>query len=234
MSQRTGKYLVCIILFCIPVLVLAVSQWEIPILTKVWKYEETQPALALYDEFQSLLDQKRQNPQMLIFKKQNTENDQDLGQTDCNFIRSQVAKTRVDHSLTMLPGQENFAADVICLVNEKRIESGLEPYLWNQELQRLAEEHAEDMGANLKDISHISSEGKDITARMEAVSYNYSLAGENVASQMSSPDEVMTQWMNSNLHRSNILDSEFEDIGVGVYTDQDGVVYWTQIFGTEF
>lgn len=226
--------MVCIILFCIPVLVLAATQWEIPILTKVWKYEETQQALDLYHEFQSLLDQKRQNPDMLIFKKQNADNPQDLGQLSCELIRSQVAKTQVDHSVTVLPGQENFAADVICLVNERRIENGLKPYQWNQELQRLAEEHAEDMGANIKDISHISSDGQDITARMEASSYNYSLAGENVASQMSSSAEVMTQWMNSNLHRSNILDSEFEDIGVGVYTDQDGVVYWVQIFGTEF
>ena len=46
-----------------------------------------------------------------------------------------------------------------------------------------------------------------------------------------SPEKVMEAWMNSEVHRANILSKDFITIGVG-YFIKDGVIYWVQDFGT--
>ena len=57
------------------------------------------------------------------------------------------------------------------------------------------------------------------------ITYNY--AGENIAMGYSSPDAVMTAWMNSAGHRANILSANFTTFGVGYVADGG---YWTQWF----
>jgi uncharacterized protein YkwD len=55
-------------------------------------------------------------------------------------------------------------------------------------------------------------------------------AGENIAAGQTSPDQVMTSWMNSSGHRANILNSSFGHIGVGIVKNSAGTIYWTQDF----
>ena len=57
------------------------------------------------------------------------------------------------------------------------------------------------------------------------ITYNY--AGENIAMGYSSPEAVMTAWMNSAGHRANILSANFTTLGVGYGADGG---YWTQWF----
>lgn len=56
--------------------------------------------------------------------------------------------------------------------------------------------------------------------------YGYSYAGENLAMDFNTAEGVVNAWMKSPAHRQNILNSNFEDIGVGVvkgeYTEADG------------
>ena len=40
----------------------------------------------------------------------------------------------------------------------------------------------------------------------------------------------MEAWMNSDGHRANILDANFNKIGVGHYQDASGRNYWVQLF----
>lgn len=46
--------------------------------------------------------------------------------------------------------------------------------------------------------------------------YEYSAAGENLARGFSTSEGIVNAWMNSPSHRANILNPNFEDIGVGV------------------
>lgn len=50
--------------------------------------------------------------------------------------------------------------------------------------------------------------------------------GENIAKGQLTVEQVMEDWMNSPAHRKNILRSEFEEIGIGIYND-----VWAQNFG---
>ena len=56
------------------------------------------------------------------------------------------------------------------------------------------------------------------------------MSGENIAYGQSSPQAVMEGWMNSSGHRANILNSNFKNIGVGLYQDERGVNHWVQLF----
>ena len=38
--------------------------------------------------------------------------------------------------------------------------------------------------------------------------------------------------MGSQQHRENILKREFREIGIGVARNEDGEIYYTQVFGT--
>ena len=62
---------------------------------------------------------------------------------------------------------------------------------------------------------------------MKQFGISYRTAGENIAMGYSTPQAVVTGWMNSPGHRANILNGAFTEIGVG-YVQSGG--YWTQMF----
>lgn len=57
--------------------------------------------------------------------------------------------------------------------------------------------------------------------------------GENLlwTSYNRNAEQIVTLWMNSPTHRDLILDDDFDAMGVGTYTDADGIDYWTLEFG---
>ena len=67
---------------------------------------------------------------------------------------------------------------------------------------------------------------------MKAAGITYSSAGENIAAGQSSPQNVMDSWMNSPGHRKNILNPDFEYIGVGLARGGSNGIYWAQEFAT--
>lgn len=96
-------------------------------------------------------------------------------------------------------------------------------------LNLVAQKHSEDMAAR-RFMSHTGSDGSSPFQRMKRVGYQYSLAGENVAADHRSVSEVMSGWMASPGHRSNILGG-YTQVGFGVATDATGKIYWTACFG---
>lgn len=62
--------------------------------------------------------------------------------------------------------------------------------------------------------------------------------GENIASGQSSPREVVNGWLDSDGHCANIMQANFDELGVGYYGEDSGggfgfggVRMWTQNFG---
>ena len=60
--------------------------------------------------------------------------------------------------------------------------------------------------------------------------YNGGIVGQNIAYGHSTPQIVMTAWMNSPGHRTNILHPSFRHLGVSCLVSQ-GRRWWTQDFG---
>ena len=116
----------------------------------------------------------------------------------------------------------------ILLLNAARKAEGLEPLKVNLLLSRLAADYALDMNKR-KFFAHVDPDGKDPFERMAAIGIDYPNAGENIAL---SPDveTAHKMLMDSPLHRENILQPKFTEIGIGVRPDSRGGVYLVQEF----
>ena len=122
-------------------------------------------------------------------------------------------------------------AEVFRLVNEYRAQYGVAPLKWDQNAYKAAKIRCDEITAN---FSHKRNGGQRFyTVYSDIIQqrlYNY---GENIASGQSSAQEVLNSWMNSELHRKNILDPDFDNLAVafGVYNDSYKY-YWVQEFTT--
>lgn len=126
------------------------------------------------------------------------------------------------------PSREEQA--LIDLVNAERKSAKLPPLKANLKLMQAARDHSAKM-AKLEMAAH-ELEGKTPKDRIEAIGYSFARIGENVAAGQRTPSIVMMAWMESEVHKANILKEEFTEIGVGIVNSENGVRYWTQVFGT--
>ncbi len=127
---------------------------------------------------------------------------------------------------------------VVQLTNAERAKAGLDPLLHSERVSEIARTHSEDMALTGIYAHNINGQGPSDRARM--VGYPCGLA-ENIHKRPRlgfSDAEDMAQksvedWMNSPGHKQNILSSNYQRIGVGVFVDEgmaDVWVYLTQNF----
>lgn len=116
----------------------------------------------------------------------------------------------------------------VLLLNADRRNAGLEPLKANLKLSKLAADYANDM-KNRRFFSHVDPDGKDPFDRMAAVGIDFPNAGENIAL---SPDveSAHKMLMDSPLHRENLLNPKFTEVGTGVRSDARGGFYLVQEF----
>ena len=119
-----------------------------------------------------------------------------------------------------------YEKEVIRLVNEIRIQNGLNAFETDINLSRVARIKSQDMKDN-NYFSHTSPVYGSPFDMMKKFGISYRTAGENIAKGQRTPRDVVNAWMNSDGHRANILNSSFNKIGVGYVNDGN---YWTQMF----
>ncbi|MCT2195895.1 CAP domain-containing protein [Paenibacillus sp. p3-SID1389] len=120
--------------------------------------------------------------------------------------------------------KSQFATEVIQLVNQERAKQGLKPLTGDAELNKMALAKAKDMSDN-NYFSHTSPTYGSPFDMMKKFGIQFSYAGENIAMGQKTPAEVVKAWMNSEGHRANILNANYNLIGVGYYNG-----YWAQEF----
>lgn len=120
----------------------------------------------------------------------------------------------------------SYANAVLNLVNKYRKQNGLASVKLDSALSGAASTRAKEI---ISSFSHTRPNGSSCFTVLSENGISYNGAGENIAYGQSSPDEVMTAWMNSAGHRANILNASFTRLGVGVY-ESGGTLYWTQLF----
>jgi uncharacterized YkwD family protein len=131
-----------------------------------------------------------------------------------------------------VPHMEDISSEenkVLELVNRERAKQGLQMLTGNSELTRVARKKCQDM-INKNYFAHESPTYGSPFQMMEAEGIRFSAAGENIAKGQRSADEVMSAWMNSPGHRSNIMSPAYTELGVGMAKDKNGSLYWTQLF----
>jgi len=59
----------------------------------------------------------------------------------------------------------------------------------------------------------------------------YVTAGENIAWNQRTEEEVVNDWMHSSGHKANIMNRNFSKVGFGVARAKNGSLYWCTVFG---
>lgn len=119
--------------------------------------------------------------------------------------------------------------EVLKLVNAERAKAGLKPLKMSEQLRSIAYLKSKDMAEN-NYFDHNSPTYGSPFQMLQQYGVHYQAAGENIAAGQRTPQEVMNSWMNSSGHRANILNANFDTLGVGVYHGGSYGVYWTQEF----
>ena len=131
-------------------------------------------------------------------------------------------------STTTSTSMNNDEKEVFDLINKQRAQNGLSPLKENSELQRVARIKAQDM-VNNNYFSHTSPTYGSPFDMMKSFKISYNTAGENIAGN-SSNSSAVTAWMNSPGHRANILNSSFNQTGIGVVTGSKYGKIYVQMF----
>jgi uncharacterized protein YkwD len=117
-----------------------------------------------------------------------------------------------------------FESEVFELTNQVRRRHGLSPLQWNHKLIAAAQNYTKVM-ESLNCLSH-NCDNSNLGERVKRAGYRFSYVGENVAHGYKTPEEAVRGWMNSSGHRKNLLNPNYQEIGVGYLNG-----YWTQVFG---
>lgn len=124
---------------------------------------------------------------------------------------------------------------VISLVNKARSTAKIAVLKKNDFLQKAAEKKAEDMIKN-NYFAHISPQGKSPWDWIDESGYDYRYAGENLAINFTNAKDEQKAWMESELHKKNILSMDYEDTGVAVkqgMIDGQKTTVVVQMFGKQ-
>ena len=123
------------------------------------------------------------------------------------------------------------AVAMAAIINEQRRQTALPPLEEAPRLARAAQLHATQM-AEVGRLDHVlpGQSHPRPEDRLAAAGYEWEAWAENVASGRD-PSDVVARWMASGGHRTNILNPNFTETGVGFASDQSGRGYYVQMFG---
>ncbi len=115
-------------------------------------------------------------------------------------------------------------------LNDARKEEKLPPLKINAKLEASAKTHSDAMAESGGFVDK-DPDGKTPTARARQQGYNARAIGQCDASGQGDPKKVVQSWMaDTNASRTVVL-GPYEDVGIGVSSNKDGVPFWCVIYG---
>lgn len=124
--------------------------------------------------------------------------------------------------------------EVIEKTNQERASLGLPPLTLNRELTSAALAKGQHMFEN-QYWAHVAPDGTDPWHFIRRAEYTYQVAGENLARDFATTDEMVRAWMASPTHRANIMNPRYQEIGIAVIDGQlqgFDTTLVVQMFGT--
>ncbi len=133
----------------------------------------------------------------------------------------------------------SLEAQIVTIVNQRRSEGAncggqqfgpTQPLTMEPALRCAARKHSKDMAEN-NFFDHTNLMGESPWDRIDMAGYGGFGSGENIAAGNATAEATMQQWMESSGHCSNIMNPDFNEIGVGYYPGGQWGHMWTQTFG---
>jgi hypothetical protein len=116
--------------------------------------------------------------------------------------------------------------EVLRLTNEKRIGEGEEPVSTFGDLQKVCTVRGKEISQS---FSHTRPNGESCFTALGSM-YGMTF-GENIAAGQTTAASAVTSWWNSAGHKANMLNTDFDHMGVGYYKTNSGYrYYWVQMF----
>lgn len=128
----------------------------------------------------------------------------------------------VDYDLS--DQQIEYTEEVVRLVNIEREKAGVDPFVLDENLTKVANIKSQDMHEN-DYFAHFSPTYGNSFEMLIYFNIPFGYSGENIAVGYYTPEEVVSAWLNSPNHKSNLLNANFTKLGTG-YCEG----YWTQLF----
>lgn len=128
---------------------------------------------------------------------------------------------------------DRFAADYPCHYDswKHEVQGNYYPALQaHAMLSQVAQMHSDDQ-ARSDHMSHMGSDGSSLGVRVDRSGFDWGKVGENVAVGYDSAKEVVMAWMCSPTHRRNVMNCNYNLLGIGCSWSQQGLHYFTQNFG---
>lgn len=119
----------------------------------------------------------------------------------------------------------SIAQRVLDLTNVERSRVGAPALSLNPQLMAAAQAHT-DLMVKYNQMSHQLPGEPSLGNRISQTGYRWLAVSENIAQGQHTPEQVVASWMNSPGHRVNLLDSKYQQLGVGFANN-----FWTQVFG---
>ena len=121
----------------------------------------------------------------------------------------------------------NDEQEILRLLNQERQSRGQPPLADSEPLRKAARRHSERM-ADARRIGHKLAGEHDLSRRLGEEAQRFDVSGENVAVAASAA-RAHAALMHSPAHRANILDPDYNSVGIGVVRS-GGEIYVTQDF----
>jgi uncharacterized protein YkwD len=124
-----------------------------------------------------------------------------------------------------------WSEELLDLINDFRTERGLWPVTQDAVLSQIAGDYAQRM---IEDgfFGHVHPQtGSTVGARAEQAGYEFWKVGENLAAGHISPRQVFDAWRSSPAHEANLLDPEWQDVGIGIRAGGSYGLYFVAEFG---
>lgn len=119
--------------------------------------------------------------------------------------------------------------EVAVLVNEARIEHGLEPLYFVPVICEISEIRAQELAQH---FDHERPTGAHFSTVLFDAGFETGAAAENIAAGSYYAADTFEQWVNSPDHWDNILSEAYTHTGIAVYYAEDDMFhwYWDQLF----
>lgn len=129
-----------------------------------------------------------------------------------------------------LPSTEEIERDLLAAINKERAGRNLAVLRPSVALGGIARRHSSEM-ARRNILSHESQDGKSLTDRLAAAEVSFAANGENVARSGTFVAGLIHQsFMQSPGHRENVLNREFDEVGIGIVRGPGDTYYVTEDF----
>lgn len=113
------------------------------------------------------------------------------------------------------PRVSQGTTELVAAMNRERASRGLTPLRLNESLSLAAQDRIADM-FDQRYFAHVAPDGTQPFVWVSRRGYRYRAVGENLAVGYPNADRVVRGWMDSPGHRANILQRNFDEIGIAV------------------